>query len=469
MDASTDPTPTGAGSARPLRVVVGLACAGLAVLAAHWGGLDGAIAIALGVTVLCAVWWVAEALPHAVTALLPLALFPLLGVLEPEQVAQAYGNPLILLLAGGFMLAAALERNGAHRRLALGMVRLVGGGSGRRLVFGFAFAAGLTSMWISNTATTLMLLPVALAVLENYPDRRLAAPLVLAVAYAASIGGLGTPIGSPPNLVFMQVYAQSTGAELGFAGWMRFGIPTVAIFLPLAALWLSRGLAGTPPAQVPSPGPWTAAERRVLAVFGLVALAWVTRTEPFGGWRAWLGLPGANDASVALLGVVAMALAPDGRGRRLLPWETAERIPWGALILFGGGIAIATAFQVSGLSESIAGHAGALLALPLWLRIALIAAAVSLLSEIASNTATAVLLMPLLAAAGLAAGIDPALLMVPAVLSASCSFMLPVATAPNAIVFGSGRVSAPQMFRHGAAMNLIGWAVVSAVSFWLLG
>ena len=194
----------------------------------------------------------------------------------------------------------------------------------------------------------------------------------------------------------------------------------------------------------------------------------MTRGEPFGGWSGWLGLPGANDASVALLGVVAMALMPDGRGERLLDWPTAESIPWGALVLFGGGIAIATAFQSSGLSELAAERMQGLFDLPLLLRIALIAAAVSLMSEIASNTATAVLLMPILAAAGIALGVDPALLMVPAVLSASCSFMLPVATAPNAIAFGSGQVSARQMLRHGAILNVIGVLVVSAVSYWLL-
>jgi len=324
-------------------------------------------------------------------------------------------------------------------------------------------------MWMSNTATTLMLLPVALAVLERYPDPRVAAPLVLAIAYCASIGGLGTPIGSPPNLVFMRVYEQSTGEALGFSDWMQFGIPVVLVFVPLAALWLARGLASTPRAELPDLGSWRAPERRVLIVFALVALAWVTRSEPFGGWRALLDLPNANDASVALLGVVAMALLPSGSGReRLLSWQTCERIPWGALILFGGGIAIATAFQTSGLSELVAGQLTGLHSIPLWLQILLIAALISAMSEIVSNTATAVLAMPILAAAGLALGIDPAILMVPAVLSASCSFMLPVATAPNAIAFGSGLVTAPQMLRKGFALNLIGVGVVSTVSWILL-
>ncbi|MCK7595099.1 SLC13 family permease [Pseudomarimonas salicorniae] len=449
-----------------------LACGpALAVLALLW--LDGRqpapIVWTVAITACCAAWWMLEALPHAVTALLPLALFPLVGVLTPTQIAQSYGHPLILLLAGGFMLAAALEANGAHRRLALMMVRLFGGRSGRSLIFGFAAAAGLISMWISNTATTLMLLPVAMAVLRDYRDPRLAAPLVLAIAYCASIGGLGTPIGSPPNLVFMQVYQQATGASLGFSDWAVFGIPTVLLLLPLAALWLARGLGDTPPASLPALGPWRAAERRVLAVFALVALAWVTRSEPFGGWQDWLGIPQANDASVALLGVMLMAALPSGEGRKLLTWETAERIPWGALILFGGGIALATAFDSSGLSDWLAAELQGVVDAPLVLRIFLIALAVSLLSEIASNTASAVLLMPLLAAAAKAAGIDPALLMVPAVLAASCAFILPVATAPNAIVFGSGMVDGRSMMRHGVVVNLVAILVITVVCATVLG
>ena len=451
------------------KLAAGPLLAALALLVALHSGMPQAASLCLAVTLWCAVWWVLEPVAHPITALLPLALFPLTGLLTPTQVAQAYGNELILLLAGGFMLATALAANEAHRRLALGMVSLFGGRSGRSLIFGFAAAAGLVSMWISNTATTLMLLPIALAILDRYPDPRLATPLLLAIAYSASIGGLGTPLGTTPNLVFMQVYSETTGEPMGFTRWMAFGLPTVLIFLPLVALWLARGLGSTPAAALPMLGPWQAGERRVLIVFALVALAWVTRSEPFGGWQGWLQLETANDASVALLGVVLLAVIPNGKGGQLLGWTEAERIPWGVLILFGGGIAIATAFQSSGLSALIGEQIKGLLDLPLLLRIALIAACVSLMSEITSNTATAVLLLPILAATGIAMGVDPALLMVPAVLSASCSFMLPVATAPNAIVFGSGHVSAADMLRHGAVLNLIGVVVVTAVAWWVLG
>lgn len=452
---------------RRLALPAGPLLAALLYFIATGQGAGHTLAATLGMTGWCALWWVLEPVKAPVTALLPLALFPVLGVLDARQVAQSYGHELILLLGGGFMLSRALERCGAHRRLALGMVRAFGGGSGRSLLFGFIAACGMLSMWISNTATTLVMLPVALAILQAYPDKRLAAPLILAIAYSASIGGLGTPIGSPPNLVFMQVYAETTGTRYGFLDWMSIGVPVVLLLLPLVGWWLGRGLAGSPPALLPPGGLWTPAEKRVVAVFGFTALAWVLRTEPFGGWSAWLAMPGANDAAVALLAVVAMCVVPDGRGGRLLDWETAESIPWGALVLFGGGIALATAFQSSGLSGALAGHLAGLGNLPLPVLLVVVVVSVLMMSEIASNTATAVLMMPILAATGVAIGVDPALLMFPAVLAASGAFMLPVATAPNAIAYGSGLVSAQRMFREGAMLNVLAAAIICVVCWFV--
>ncbi|TXI20924.1 MAG: SLC13/DASS family transporter [Nitrosomonas sp.] len=420
------------------------------------------------VAVLCVVWWIFEPIPIPATSIIPLAIFPLTGVLPQEKIAAAYGNELILLMLGGFILSAAMERSGAHRRIALGMVNVMGGQSSRRIVLGFMVAAAALSMWISNTATTLMMLPIALAVIAQSPDKKMALPLLLAIAYGSSIGGLGTPIGTPPNLVFMQQYEKFTGTAVSFLQWMNWGLPVVLIFIPIAGLWLTRklhyrGLLTIPPADA-----WRPEERRVLIIFALTALAWITRLEPLGGWSAWLDLKGANDAIVALVAVVALFLVPNGRGGRLIDWETAERVPWGILILFAAGIAIAQAFMESGLSHAIGDHLTMLASLHPLLMIAIIALLVTFLTETTSNTATTILLLPILASAALGAGLDPSLLMVPAAMSASCAFMLPVATAPNAIVFGSGHVTVANMAREGLALNFIGVAVITVVCYFLV-
>ena len=446
----------------PLAAVAAYVCA-------HMQGMPFAFSATLALTALCALWWMSEAINPAFTSLLILAALPMLGILDGKQVAQSVGNELILLLMGGFMLSRALEHSGAHRRLAFALVNAIGGKSGRSLIFGFTFATGLISMWISNTATTLIMLPVAYAVIEHYKDPRLAMPLVLCIAYAASLGGLGTPIGSPPNLVFMQQYQQATGTAYDFTDWMALGLPITAVMLPILAFGLSRHLKNSPSAELPRLGTWAVLEKRVLSVFGLTALAWVTRTGPWGGWSAWLNLPGASDAGVALLAVAAMALIPSGNKdqKTLLNWDAAASIPWGALLLFAGGIALATAFQESGISDAISRSLVSAQHLPLFLTMVLIIASVVLLSEIASNTATAVLLMPILAAAAKGLAIDPALLMLPAAMAASIGFMLPVATAPNAVAFGSGFLRSKDMLREGAWLDAVSVLVVCAVC-WLV-
>lgn len=416
------------------------------------------------VTVLCGIWWVFEPVPIPATSLVPFAVFPLCGVLPAKTVANAYGHHLILLLLGGFILSTAMEKSGAHRRLALGMVRLVGGVGGRRLVLGFMVASGVLSMWISNTATTLMLLPVALATLEQAEDKRLATPLLLGVAYAANIGGIGTPVGTPPNVIFLGQYQETTGHDVSFLEWMTVGVPIVVLFVPLVWLWLTRNLRGRQELTLMQVGPWRTEERRVLIVFALTALAWITRSEPAGGWSALIGASKfANDSTVALTAVVILFVIPDGKSGRLLDWDTANRIPWGLLILFGGGIAIARAFGETGLSEALGNLLSTLAQWEKIFMITVICLAVTFLTEMTSNTATTTLLMPILAAAGVGAAIDPSLLMVPAAISASCAFMLPVATAPNAVVFGTGLFTTRKMMREGFVLNLIGAVVITAV------
>ncbi|MEM8669535.1 MAG: SLC13 family permease [Planctomycetota bacterium] len=416
-----------------------------------------------GIATLCAIWWIFEPVPIPVTSIVPLAVFPLVGVLSPATVGESYGHPLVLLMMGGFMLSMAMERSNTHRRIALGMVRLFGGGSARGLVFGFMIASAGLSMWISNAATTLMLLPIVLVVVEKSVDQTLRTALLLGVAYAASVGGVGTPIGTPPNLVFMTVYEEATGIEITFLQWMAMALPIVIVMIPIVGFWLTRHVKTRAALELPEVGQWRAAEIRTLAVFGITAVLWMTRSDPFGGWKTWFGLSQANDASVALLAVIALHIIPNGEkpGEKLLDWETAAKIPWGILILYGGGIANAKAFLASGLSETIGNSMNALSTIPIVLMIALICLCVTFLTEVTSNTATANLLMPILAAGAITVGLDPKLIMVPAAISCSFAFMLPVATPPNAIVFASQELTIKRMAREGLVLNLVGVVIVT--------
>lgn len=444
----------------------GPVAAALAAYAIGASGYDREMAIVTFVAVLCIVWWIFEPIPIPVTSLLPLAILPLLGVLSPAEVGQAYGSPLILLLLGGFLLSKSMEHSGAHRRIAIGMVNIFGASSGRRLVMGFMAASAVLSMWISNTATTLMLLPVAMAILDGTDQREtLAVPLLLGIAYAASVGGIGTPIGTPPNLIFMQIYEQTTGNSISFTQWMGWAVPVVVILVPVMAVILTRKLHGPLSVELPVIGRWRIEEKRVMFVFGMTALAWITRSEPFGGWKTWLDIPQANDASVALLAVVAIFLTPNGKGGRLLDWKQASTIPWGVLLLFSGGICLAKGFVSSGLSDLMGQWLASMSQMHLLTLIVVICTVVTFMTEATSNTASTTLLMPVLAAAALAAGMPPEVMMVPAAMSASCAFMLPVATAPNSVVFGTGLISTRRMAREGVALNFAGIVVISSVCY----
>lgn len=433
-----------------------------------------ALAITAAVTVLCIIWWVFEPVPIPVTSLIPIAIFQVTGVLTANEVGQAYGSPLILLLLGGFILSKSMERSGAHLRLALFMVNLFGSTSSKQLVLGFMVTAATLSMWISNTATTLMLLPVALAVANQSKDKQLAVPLMLSIAYAASIGGIGTPIGTPPNLVFMQVYEQQFDKNISFTEWMSWGVPVVLAMIPVTWLWLTRKLTYSGGFNMPDVGRWSIIEKRVMIVFAITAIAWITRKEPFGGWSDWLGLPTANDASVAMIAVISMFIIPAGyksdnrKHEKLLNWETATTIPWGILLLFGGGITLAKAFGVSGLSTALAQNLSELATLPILTMIFAICICVTFLTETTSNTASTVLLMPVLAAAAIGSDIEPQLLMIPAAISASCAFMMPVATAPNSIVYASGFFTTKVMAREGLVLNILGAIIITALCYLIL-
>ncbi len=446
-------------------------------------GFDSAIAWTAAITLLVAAWWITEPISIAATSFIPMAIFPLVGVLDSDQVAAAYGNKLILLMLGGFMLSSAMERSGAHRRIALQMVHLFGGSSARRLVFGFMAASALLSMWISNAATTLMLLPIAMAIVDQTTNRRLRVSLLLGIAYAASVGGVGTPIGTPPNVFFMGLYEENFNIDIGFVTWMKWAIPVVVIMLPLVGFWLTRGLGNIEKIELPKAGSWRIEESRTLIVFAVTALLWITRVQPLGGWTGMIESLGASfgssemqgpltyadDATVAILGALALFLIPNGKGERLLDWESAVRIPWGVLILFAGGICIATAFKSSGLSEALGSALAGLGALPTILLIGTICVCVTFLTEVTSNTATTTLLLPILLTAAIAADIEPKILMVPATISASFAFMLPVATPPNAIVYASEELTVGDMAREGVVLNLFGAVVVTVICYLTFG
>ena len=444
--------------------------------------LDIVAGITLWITVWTASWWVFEAVPIPVASLVPLSLLPLFGVLDSKQVAQAYGHKLVLLLLGGFLLSRAMEKSGAHRRIALKMVSLCGGGGGKSLVLGFMVASAGLSMWISNTATTLMMLPMVIAVLEGAEDKKIRIPLLLGVAFAANAGGIGTPIGTPPNMVMIGYYETIKGIEISFLEWMKVGIPISIIMVVVIWLWLTRNIKSKSAIPLPDPGSWRKEEKRTLCVFFFTALAWMTRSSPFGGWKGFFGLvsesdiglynilANANDASVAFIAVIVLFCVPSGNKKeeKLLDWETANQIPWGLIILVGSGICLGTAISESGLSGSIAGLLMGIEKVETVVLILCVALLVTFLTEITSNTATTVILMPILGAAATASGVDPTLLLIPAAISASCAFMLPVATMPNAVVYGTGEFSIKQMVREGFVLNLIGALVVTTICYLVL-
>lgn len=427
------------------------------------------------ITLFVAVLWVTEALPIPATSVIPFAAFPLFGVISHTEAASSLGSHVIMLLMAAFMLSKALEKANLHKRFAIYMLRVTGSGSPLKVILGFMMTTAVLSMWISNTATILMMLPMAIAIINALDNPRFGVALILGIAYAASLGGVGTPIGTPPNIIFMSVYEETQGVEYSFIEWMKTGIPIVIVAIPVMALWLARGIKTVGNIELPEPGHWTKAEKRVLAIFGTVALAWIFR--PF--WTAWLGITTISDSTIAVAGVVAMFLVNSGNdngevdakgnNEKLLDWKTANDIPWGMLLLFAGGICIAKAFMASGLSVVMGTWLTGLSTLPVLLLMLCICLFVTFLTEITSNTATSTLLMPILAAAGLAVGVDPKLLMIPAAISASCAFMLPVATAPNAIAYSTEKFDIKTMAREGIVLNVLVAVVVTIVCYVTLG
>ena len=450
-------------------LVAGPALAALLFIVMRLSGIEYFPAVTAGITFLTAWWWATEALPIPATSLIPFAAFPLTGVMDHKQAAVGLGSHVILLLMGGFIMAKALEKTGAHERFAMLILRAVGSKSNKQLVLAFMVAAAFLSMWVSNTATCLMLMPIALASLTQINNPKMTLPLILSVAYACSIGGIATLIGTPPNVIFAGIYEEAFGKEFGFLHWLQFGLPIVIVILPLAWLWLTRNVSGRCAVRLPPRTAWNADQKRVVAVFGLIVALWIFRSEPFGGWSAAIGVPQAGDSSIALLGAALMFLVRSRDGGGLLDWATAVTIPWGILLMFGAGITIASAFFESGLADLIGVFlSGVIDGLPIYILILLICLLITFMTELNSNVATTTLVIPILAAAATATNMPPELLMLPATISASCAFMLPVATAPNAIAYATGKVTVKEMMREGFSLNLILAFAISAMCYLLI-
>jgi sodium-dependent dicarboxylate transporter 2/3/5 len=448
------------------------------------------------VAVLMAVWWITEAIPLAATSLLPVVLFPAFGVMSGKTVAGLYFNHIIFLFIGGFMVALAMERWKLHRRIALRILLWVGVRPSRMLL-GFMLATAFLSMWISNTATTMMMVPIAMATTVKLEERfgedrvrRYATGLFLGIAYAASIGGIATLVGTPPNLSFARIIGICFPAapDVSFASWLVFALPVSVVLL--ASAWVVLSLLFCRGADVcrveldpftaeyQRLGPMTYEEKVVLADFALLALLWVFRADiqvgdfTLPGWsRLFPNADFLNDGTVSVGMALLLFLLPAGRGRgeRIMDWETAGRLPWNIVLLFGGGFALASGFKESGLSLWIGSQLEGVSFLPPLLIVGAVCLLVTFLTELTSNTATAEMLLPVLAALGVAVKLNPLLLMIPGTLSCSCAFMLPVATPPNAIVFGTQRLRIADMARVGIILNLLGVACITAAAFLLLG
>lgn len=434
---------------------------------------------------LMAVWWATEAIPVAVTAFLPLVFLPFAGVLPIGDVAPNYANPIIYLFLGGFVIALAIERSGLHRRVALQIFRMAGM-NGRSIVGGFMIAAAAISMWISNTSTTLMLLPIAMSVIAVIRDSMgdmddkergdFETSLLLGLAYGATLGGVATLVGTPPNAFMAGFLESGYGIEIDFRRWMLVGVPVALVMLPVTWFVLTRMMykvsfksteqARSHLSQLGSDlGTASSGEKRTAVLFALLVCGWLFR----GTISSLTGLEGLSDAGIAMAMAVFAFIIPSGTdGKPLVTWEDTRKLPWGVLILFGGGLALAGAMTESGLTEWIGQSLAPLGTFNIALLLIAATALVIFLTELTSNLATTATFLPVMAAVAIETGQDPLLFVVPVTLAASCAFMLPVATPPNAIVFSSGAVSIPRMMRAGLVLNIAGVAVLAVAAMYLV-
>lgn len=453
------------------------------VLFFHPEGLSRPANAVLATTAWVAIWWITEALPIAVTALLPIVLFPLGGGLGLKETTAAYGHKFIFLFLGGFILAIAIEKWNLHKRIALTIIRIVGTNI-VHIILGFMVATALLSMWISNTATAVMILPVGMAIVSQLKDNPntianenliFAKALMLAIAYSASIGGMATQIGTPPNLILAGVIQETYGIEISLGQWFAFGFPISLLFLFLGWLYLTRfafkfkqkefpGGKNEINKQLNALGNVSFEEKIIFYVFVATALAWISRS-----WVLQSIIPSIDDTIIAVIAAIILFILPSNKkGIPLLNWNDAVKLPWGILLLFGGGMALAIGFQSSGLALWTGEQLKSLETVPLIVLLLIIIASVNFITEITSNIATTALMLPVLASLAHAIDVHPFFLLVGATVAASCAFMLPVATPPNAIVFGSGHLKIEDMVKKGLWMNVISIIILTLMVYFIL-
>lgn len=445
-------------------------------------GLSASAWYTAAIGVLMAVWWATEAIPIAATAMVPLVLFPLFDIANMSEAAAPFANKVIYLFLGGFVVALAMQRWNLHRRIALSILQRVGG-SGRSLIGGFMLASALLSMWVMNTSTTMMLLPIAVSVvgvihdsvhgLSKSQKSDFQFALLLGVAYGSTIGGIATLVGTAPNAMMAAFVLENYGTEIDFARWMLVGLPLSAVMLPLSWFVLTHvvfkvefstsGSGRILLMQLKDDmGPISVPEKRIAVVFVLMAFAWIFR--PLIAKAT--GLHGLDDSGIAIAGMLAMFLIPSGKAEdpMMLRWSDVEKLPWSILLLFGGGLSLAAAVSNTGLAAWIGTSLTAISALPVAFVIISIVLLIIFLTELTSNIATTATFMPVVGAIAIESGVDPIVLLVPVTMAASCAFMLPVATPPNAIVFGSGLLAIPRMAKAGLALNILGVGLVTLVA-----
>ncbi|MCI4129663.1 SLC13 family permease [Bacillus haynesii] len=441
----------------------------------------------LATTLWVAVWWITEAVPIPAASLLPIVLLPLTGALEGAAVTSSYGDPIVFLFLGGFLIALAMERWNLHKRIALNIISVVGT-STSRIVLGFMAATGFLSMWVSNTAAVMMMLPIGTAIIHQVSavmkserkdlageEAKFSKALIFSIGYAGTIGGLGTLIGTPPNIILAANIKKLYGVEVSFGGWMAFAVPVVVILLVAVWLYLTKVAHPIKMKELPGGkelileekrklGKMSFEETMVLLVFGFAAFMWVTRTFLWDD-----KIPGIDDTMIAIFAASLLFLIPSlNKGGRVLDWSVSKDLPWGILLLFGGGLALATGFKETGLAEWIGGRLTVLDGFNFVVIVVISAALVLFLTEITSNTATATMILPVLASLALALNVHPYALMVPAAMAANCAFMLPVGTPPNAIIFASGKLKISEMVRTGFMINIFTLILIVGAVFYIL-